>query len=190
MSVQESVRVIALSLPETTEQDHHGMPSFRVAGKIFATIPDPRHVRIMLDEAGILAAAAESPTLCTPSYWGKRLACVVVDVTAQQTFERELSEMVSRYRLLTEVSPDVVAVQPFVFVEMLVTRGKGDLGLNPNKCHGATIFIIAATIDLPAPWHDGTDVLRKSRTDSAMSCCRLQAYSPRTSWMHPTGSSR
>ena len=37
-------------------------------------------------------------------------AGVVVDVTAQQTFERELSELVSRYRLLTEVSPDVVAV--------------------------------------------------------------------------------
>ena len=35
---------------------------------------------------------------------------VVVDVTAQQRFERELGEMVDRYRLLTEVSPDVVFV--------------------------------------------------------------------------------
>jgi diguanylate cyclase (GGDEF)-like protein/PAS domain S-box-containing protein len=43
---------------------------------------------------------------------------VVVDVTAQQQFERELGEMVDRYRLLTEVSPDVVFVHQngrFVF---------------------------------------------------------------------------
>ncbi len=35
---------------------------------------------------------------------------VVVDVTAHQRFERELGELVDRYRLLTEVSPDVVFV--------------------------------------------------------------------------------
>jgi len=35
---------------------------------------------------------------------------VVIDVTAQQQFERELGELVNRYRLLSEVSPDVVAV--------------------------------------------------------------------------------
>ena len=35
---------------------------------------------------------------------------VVVDVTAQQKFERELGNLVDRYRLLTEVSPDVVVV--------------------------------------------------------------------------------
>ncbi len=35
---------------------------------------------------------------------------VVVDVTAQQRFERELGNLVDRYRLLTEVSPDVVVV--------------------------------------------------------------------------------
>ena len=37
---------------------------------------------------------------------------VVVDVTAQQGFERELGELVDRYRLLTEVSPDVVLRAP------------------------------------------------------------------------------
>jgi diguanylate cyclase (GGDEF)-like protein/PAS domain S-box-containing protein len=35
---------------------------------------------------------------------------VVVDVTAQQRYETELGELVDRYRLLTEVSPDVVFV--------------------------------------------------------------------------------
>ncbi len=35
---------------------------------------------------------------------------VVIDVTAQQDFERELGELVDRYRLLSEVSPDIVMV--------------------------------------------------------------------------------
>jgi len=41
---------------------------------------------------------------------GKVYSGVVIDVTAQQRFERELSDLVDRYRLLTEVSPDVVIV--------------------------------------------------------------------------------
>ena len=32
------VREIALALPDAIEQDHHGRPSFRVRGKIFATL--------------------------------------------------------------------------------------------------------------------------------------------------------
>ena len=35
---------------------------------------------------------------------------LVVDITAQEIFERELGELVDRYRLLTEVSPDAVFV--------------------------------------------------------------------------------
>ena len=75
-------RKIALGLPEVTEQDHHGIPSFRVGKKIFATVPDDHHVRVMLDEEGIRAAVAEYPDSCAPSYWGKRLACAVVDLEA------------------------------------------------------------------------------------------------------------
>ena len=69
---------IALGLPETTEQDHHGMPSFRVRGKIMATVPDDDHIRVMLAEDEIKAVVAEFPEVCAPGYWGKRLACVVV----------------------------------------------------------------------------------------------------------------
>jgi hypothetical protein len=85
---------IALELPETTEQDHHGMPSFRVGGKIFATIPDAQHVRVMLGEEGIRAAIAENPEACSPGYWGKRLACAVVDlrVTGRPLIRELLSD--------------------------------------------------------------------------------------------------
>jgi hypothetical protein len=73
-------RLIALALPETTEQDHHGMPSFRVRGKILATVPDDEHIRVMLAEDEIRAVVAEYPEVCAPSYWGKKLACVVVSL--------------------------------------------------------------------------------------------------------------
>ena len=79
MTTHASLRRWALALPEATEQDHHGMVSFRVDNKIFATIPDPEHIRIMVDDSEILAAVAENPHVCEPGYWGKRLACVVVN---------------------------------------------------------------------------------------------------------------
>jgi hypothetical protein len=82
---------MALALPEATEQDHHGMVSFRVGNKIFATLPDHEHVRIMVDESAILAAVAEDPLVCEPFSWGKRLACVVVNTrTARPELVAEL----------------------------------------------------------------------------------------------------
>ncbi|OSC53984.1 hypothetical protein B5181_37515, partial [Streptomyces sp. 4F] len=36
----EDVRRIALSLPDTTEKIAWSMPTFRVAGKMFATLPE------------------------------------------------------------------------------------------------------------------------------------------------------
>jgi hypothetical protein len=82
MTTLAQARKLALALPEATEQDHHEMTSFRVKGKIFATVPDASHLRIMVDEAEIRAAVAENPNACQEFYWGKRLACVVVDLRA------------------------------------------------------------------------------------------------------------
>lgn len=73
-------RELALSLPESLEQDHHGIPSWRVRGKIFATVPDREHLRVMVDEHDIRAAVAENPAACEEFWWGSRLACVVVDL--------------------------------------------------------------------------------------------------------------
>jgi len=84
-------RALALALPEATENDHHGMNSFRVRGKIFATVPDDEHIRIMLPETEIRAAVAESPDTCAEFYWGKRLSCVVVTLgEAPRSILREL----------------------------------------------------------------------------------------------------
>ncbi|MFJ6050387.1 MmcQ/YjbR family DNA-binding protein [Streptomyces sp. NPDC092307] len=40
MCTPDEVREIALALPETTEKEAWAMPTFRVAGKMFLTLPD------------------------------------------------------------------------------------------------------------------------------------------------------
>ena len=45
MVTTDQARAIALALPEAVEQDHHGRPSFRVAGRIFATLWTPRALK-------------------------------------------------------------------------------------------------------------------------------------------------
>jgi hypothetical protein len=77
---RDEARQIALALPDAVEQDHHGRPSFRVAGKIFATQWDAEHMNVMLDEGGILTALDAHPEVCEPVRWGKRLAAVRVEL--------------------------------------------------------------------------------------------------------------
>jgi hypothetical protein len=91
MISRQRVRELALALPEAAEQDHHGRPSFRVAGKIFATLWDEDHMNVMLDEPGILTAVEAHPEACTAFYWGKRLAAVHVELAAaDDALAREL----------------------------------------------------------------------------------------------------
>ena len=80
MVSRDEARRLALALPEAVEQDHHGRPSFRVGGKIFATQWDEQHMNVMLDEGGILTAVDAHPETCEPVRWGKRLAAVRVEL--------------------------------------------------------------------------------------------------------------
>ncbi len=80
MLSREQVRRLALALPETVEQDHHGRPSFRVNGRIFATLWDPKHMNVMLDEPGIHTAVEARPEACEEFWWGKRLRAVQVEL--------------------------------------------------------------------------------------------------------------
>jgi hypothetical protein len=73
-------RFLALALPEAVEQDHHGRPSFRVAGKIFATLWDADHMNVMVDPDGIRTAVESAPAACAEVWWGKRLAAVRVSL--------------------------------------------------------------------------------------------------------------
>lgn len=74
----DEARALALALPDAVEQDHHGRPSFRVRGKIFATLWTDARMNVMLDEGGVMTALDAYPEVCEPVHWGKRLAAVGV----------------------------------------------------------------------------------------------------------------
>jgi len=74
------VRRLALSLEGSVEQDHHGFPSFRVAGKIFATLPDDEHLHVMLPEDRIREIVGGDSHACEEKWWGKKLAAVRVSL--------------------------------------------------------------------------------------------------------------
>jgi hypothetical protein len=80
MITSDQARALALALPEAVEQDHHGRPSFRVRGKIFATLWDEQTLNVMLDHDGILTAVQARPDACAERWWGKRLAAVSVSL--------------------------------------------------------------------------------------------------------------
>lgn len=78
----EHARALALGLHGAVAQDHHGRPSFRIGGRIFATLWDDQHMNVMVDEAGIMTAVQDHPNTCSEVMWGKRLAAVRVDLRA------------------------------------------------------------------------------------------------------------
>jgi len=92
VSVDEA-RSIALALPEAVEQDHHGRPSFRVGGKIFATLWDEDHMNVMVEPDGIRTAVQTEPAACAEQWWGKRLAAVRVNLPRADA--RLLSELLA-----------------------------------------------------------------------------------------------
>lgn len=75
----DDLRALALGMPDVVERDHHGFPSFRGGPKqrIFATLPTPEVLRVMLDEGGIREAVAEN-AWCREGWWGKTLSTVEV----------------------------------------------------------------------------------------------------------------
>jgi hypothetical protein len=74
----DQVRKLALAFPEVTEQDHWGNPSFRIRGRIFATVPDEAHVNVMIDPFDVDAVVREDPETCEELRWGKQVSGVRV----------------------------------------------------------------------------------------------------------------
>jgi hypothetical protein len=69
-----AVRGIALALPEATESPHFESASFRVRGKIFATLPpsgECLHVFVADDERDL--AAATAPHCVEKLLWGGKV---------------------------------------------------------------------------------------------------------------------
>jgi hypothetical protein len=71
---------LASALPGSVVQDHHGRPSFRVGGRIYATVWDESHINLMLDEERILSLVRKAPAAFGEIWWGGRLRCVRIDL--------------------------------------------------------------------------------------------------------------
>jgi hypothetical protein len=69
-----TIRKQALSLPEATEQPHFDYTSFRVGGKIFATVPpDEMHVHVFVAEEHRGPFMAMYPDYIRELTWGKKV---------------------------------------------------------------------------------------------------------------------
>jgi hypothetical protein len=89
----DGLRALALALPETEEQDHFGRPSFRVRGKIFATVlagtGDGAHVNLTLPREEHEALVASDPAVFGTVTWGKliRTSVLLAAVEAEELGE-------------------------------------------------------------------------------------------------------
>ena len=80
------MRAFALSLPEVSEEPHHNFGSFRVRGKIFATIPPEReYVHLFVSEQHREQALAVYPEFIEKLLWGGKVAGLCVRLAAAQT---------------------------------------------------------------------------------------------------------
>lgn len=71
----DRVRRFALSLPQAAEAPHFDYASFRVGGKIFATMPpDNAHLHVFVGEEQRETARALHPECIEKLFWGKK-AC-------------------------------------------------------------------------------------------------------------------
>ena len=68
-------RRYALSLPETSEEPHFHFSSFRVRGKIFATVPpEETHLHVFVDELAREATLATGSAFVEKLLWGGKVA--------------------------------------------------------------------------------------------------------------------
>ena len=75
MISRDEVRRWALALPEAVEEDHHGMPSFRVVGKIFCTlhVDHPRAmVKLTPEDQHNWTQGHPDAVETVPGYWGRK----------------------------------------------------------------------------------------------------------------------
>jgi hypothetical protein len=68
------VRRFAISLPEVTEEPHFQYSSFRIRGKIFATVPpDGKHLHVFVADEDLEIALALNPAFLEALHWGKKV---------------------------------------------------------------------------------------------------------------------
>jgi len=77
----DDVRRCALSWPEAVEQPHFDFTSFRVRGRIFATVPPQHdHVHLFVDEAVREQTLAMYPRWAHKLWWGSKVAGLRIEL--------------------------------------------------------------------------------------------------------------
>jgi hypothetical protein len=94
------VRQCALSLPEAAEEPHFQSTSFRVRGKIFATVPPgDEFLHIFASEEERELALTMEPDFVEKLYWGKRIAGLrIVLAKAKPNVVKRLLTQAWRYK--------------------------------------------------------------------------------------------
>ena len=77
------LRKVALALPESSEEPHFDLVSWRVGGRIFATVPNEAgRLRVFVTETEVAEMVASDPAAYDAVHWGKRIAGVEVHLEA------------------------------------------------------------------------------------------------------------
>lgn len=86
----EEARRLALSLPEVSEEPHFHLSSFRVKGKIFATVPpDGSYLNVFVDDPQREMMIAVDPEAYEKLWWGKKVAGLRVKLSAAEAKDIE-----------------------------------------------------------------------------------------------------
>lgn len=96
----------ALSHAGATEAPHHELTSFRVGGKIFATVPpDQKHLHVFVDEWDRASALAADPSHVEPLGWGGKVVGLRISLAGadEELIKRLLTRAWGR-----KASPDVI----------------------------------------------------------------------------------
>ena len=89
MNVKE-VRRLALALPEANEEPHFHLSSFRVQGKIFATLaPDGSFLNVFVGDEQRELMVAVDPKAYETLWWGKKVVGLHVHMTAAKSSDVE-----------------------------------------------------------------------------------------------------
>ncbi len=90
----EDVRDIAMALPETTQEPHFDLVSYRIRGKIFATVPPGgEYLHVFVDEERREIGLALYPGIYEKLMWGQRVAGL--RVALEQAAAEDVSDLLS-----------------------------------------------------------------------------------------------
>jgi len=103
----DSVRKHALSLEAVTEEPHHNYSSFRVRGKIFATIPpEEEFIHVFVAEEDREPALAMYPDFIEKLLWGAKVVGLRVSLaTAKPAVVKSLLAKAYETRVQKDAGP-------------------------------------------------------------------------------------